>query len=517
MHPQEQMNKLGAMPISKLMRSMGLPMILSMMLQALYNIVDSAFVSNMSDGGELALNALTLAFPVQVLMIAIGIGTGIGTNALLSKSLGQGDFKKVSKVAGNGVFLALVIYLLFVLFAIFGLKPYVDSQTSNPVIAEMTMQYLKICCFISFGIVFFSIYEKLLQATGRPLFSTIAQVLGAVTNIVLDPIIIYGYLGFPEMGVSGAAYATVIGQIVSFVLALVFHLKFDKEISNKLIYFKPCGKIIKEIYSIGVPAIIAQALMSVMTYALNIILVAISESAVTAYGLYYKIQQFVLFAAFGLRDAITPIVSFNYGMQSVPRIRSGIKYGMIYTLGIMLIGFAVIEIFASPLAGVFGLSQDTEALCISAMRIISLSFVFAGANIAFQGIFQALGSGIETLIISVLRQLLFVLPVAWGFSQLMLSLGADTSVVWYTFVISEGATAAVSCLLMKRIYRKKSQGSCKTEQPRRRCSRFILAFLNNMQEMQTRSKRSNLHFFNISKDVRIVDALSSRSFQILGL
>ena len=226
------------------------------------------------------------------------------------------------------------------------------------------MQYLKICCFISFGIVFFSIYEKLLQATGRPLFSTIAQVSGAITNIILDPIMIYGYLGCPELGVSGAAYATVIGQIVSFLLALIFHLKFDKEISNKLIYFKPSGKIIKEIYSIGVPAIIAQALMSVMTYALNIILVAISESAVTAYGLYYKIQQFVLFAAFGLRDAITPIVSFNHGMQSVPRIRDGIKYGMLYTLGIMLIGLIIIEVFANPLAGIFGLSGETEALCI---------------------------------------------------------------------------------------------------------------------------------------------------------
>ena len=463
MQKAEETNKLGTQPISKLMKTMGLPMILSMMLQALYNIVDSAFVSNMSDGGELALNALTLAFPVQVLMVAIGIGTGVGTNALLSKSLGQSNSEKANTVAGNGVFLALAIYLLFVLFAIFGLRAYVDSQTTNPVIAEMTMQYLKICCFISFGIVFFSIYEKLLQATGRPLFSTIAQVSGAITNIILDPIMIYGYLGCPELGVSGAAYATVIGQIVSFLLALIFHLKFDKEISNKLIYFKPSGKIIKEIYSIGVPAIIAQALMSVMTYALNIILVAISESAVTAYGLYYKIQQFVLFAAFGLRDAITPIVSFNHGMQSVPRIRDGIKYGMLYTLGIMLIGLIIIEVFANPLAGLFGLSGETEALCISAMRIISISFIFAGANIAFQGIFQALGSGAETLIISVLRQLLFVLPVAWAFSQFVLNSSADTSVVWYTFIIAEGATAAVSCLLMKRIYRKKVAVLIKTD------------------------------------------------------
>lgn len=338
MSKQESTNRMGTQPVNKLMLSMGIPMILSMMLQALYNIVDSAFVSNIPENGEAALNALTLAFPVQMLMVAISIGTGVGTNALLAKSLGQGNAKKASRVAGNAIFLGIVIYLVFLLFGLFGVRIYTISQTSNPVILEMTTNYLAICCIISFGIVFFSIFEKLLQATGRSMFSTIAQIAGAVTNIILDPILIYGLLGLPVMGVKGAAYATVIGQIVSFLLGLIFHLKFNKEISNGLSYIKPSGKIIAEIYAIGFPAIIAQALMSVMTYGLNIILGKIDETVVTAYGLYYKIQQFILFAAFGLRDAITPIVSFNYGMRSKPRVKAGIRYGIIYTLGIMAAG-----------------------------------------------------------------------------------------------------------------------------------------------------------------------------------
>ena len=316
MKEEVTMNKLGTMKVNKLMLSMGIPMILSMMLQALYNIVDSAFVSNMPVNGELALNALTLAFPVQMLMVAIGIGTGVGTNALLSKSIGQGDCKKASKVAGNSMFLGIVIYILFLLFGLFGTEFYASTQPTNPEIKEMVVTYLRICCTASMGIVFFSIFEKLLQATGNSLYSTIAQVAGAVINVILDPILIYGYFGLPAMGVSGAAYATIIGQIASALLGLIFHLMKNKEISNGLSYMKPDLKIIKAIYSIGLPAIIAQALMSIMTYGMNIILGTISESAVTAYGLYYKIQQFILFAAFGLRDAITPIISFNHGMRS---------------------------------------------------------------------------------------------------------------------------------------------------------------------------------------------------------
>ena len=448
-------NKMASMPVNKLMLSMGIPMILSMALQAVYNIVDSAFVSNMKGNGEAALNALTLAFPIQMLMVAIAIGTGVGTNALLAKSLGQGNKEKASKVAGNSIFLATVIYIIFLIYGMVGVRAYISTQTKNVLIREMAVDYLRICCVISFGITFFSIFEKLLQATGRSLYSTIAQILGAVVNIILDPVLIYGLCGFKEYGVKGAAYATVIGQIVSFVTALIFHLKFNVEIDNSLRYKKPSFTIIKEIYAIGLPAIISQALMSLMTYALNIIFVRINESVVTAYGLYYKIQQFVLFAAFGLRDAITPVVSFNHGMRSKKRVKDGIKYGMLYTFIIMFVGMVVLEIFANQLSAVFGLSGNTQNLCINAMRIVSISFVFAGINIAYQGIYQAIDSGLESLIISVLRQCIIVLPLAYLFSNIAIKNSDKIWLIWTCFPITEAVTAFVAYLLMKRINRTK--------------------------------------------------------------
>lgn len=450
---QTKNSKLATAPVNKLMLTMGIPMILSMMLQALYNIVDSAFVSNMPQNGEQALNALTLAFPVQMLMVAVAIGTGVGMNALMSRSLGQNNRQMASMAAGNAIFLAAVIYIVFLLFGILGTDAYVNSQTTSPEIRQMAVEYIRICCTLSFGIIFFSVFEKTLQAAGRSLYSTIAQVSGAVANIVLDPLLIYGWLGLPEMGVVGAALATVIGQIVSCVLALIFHLRLNKEIDNGLRYMKPSASVIGKIYSIGLPAIIAQALMSVMTYGLNIILVRVSENAVTAYGLYYKIQQFILFAAFGLRDAITPIVSFNYGMGSRSRVKQGIKYGMIYTLIIMASGLILLEIFAEPLAGLFGLSGETQSLCVGAIRVISLSFIFAGANVAFQGIFQALEAGIQSLVISVCRQCLLVLPLAWGFSEVVISSGdiGMMWLVWLTFLIAEGASAAIAVVFMLRV------------------------------------------------------------------
>ena len=448
-------SKMATGVVKKMLLTMGIPMIFSMMLQALYNIVDSAFVSNMRENGELALNALTLAFPVQMLMVAVGIGTGVGVNALIAKCLGQGNRDKANKVAGNAIFLGIIIYAVFLLFGLFGTGAYVRSQTSNREIIEMASGYLKICCIASFGIVFYSLYEKIIQATGRSMYSTIAQVSGAVLNIILEPLMIDGLLGCPELGVNGAAYATIIGQIVSFVLDYIFHIKFDIEIDNGIKYIKPDKKIIWEIYTIGLPAIIAQALMSVMTYALNIIFGTVDERVVTAYGLYYKIQQFILFAAFGLRDAITPIVSFNYGMEDKRRIKEGIKYGLIYTLVIMSIGLVVLEMFANIFTSVFGLSGETESLCISAIRIISLSFLFAGTNIAMQGCFQALGDGMASLIISVLRQFLLVVPVAWLFALLVKYVGASQSVLWITFLIGEGLSAIVSVILIKRVIKNK--------------------------------------------------------------
>lgn len=449
-----EQDKMEILPVKKLMLRMGIPMILSMVLQAVYNIVDSAFVSNMEDNGELALNALTLAFPLQMLIVAIGIGTGVGVNVLVAKSLGEGNRNYADKAAGNGVFLAVVIFAVFLIFGLFGVKLYIGTQTANGIVLEMACDYLRVCCVYSFGLVFFSLYEKLLQATGKSVFSTIAQICGAVANIILDPIMIYGLLGCPKFGVKGAAYATVIGQIISLAVAFIFHIKFNKDITNNVKNIKPSAKTILNIYKIGLPAIIAQALMSVMTYGFNLILGTVSEAMVTAYGLYYKIQQFILFAAFGLRDAITPIMSYAFGMKSKKRIDDSIKFGSIYTTVIMFVGLAVIEIIANPLSSAFGLSGETQLLCIGAMRIVSASFIFAGINIAFQGMFQAINGGMQSLIVSVCRQLVFVLPLAWIFTVLVNKSICGEWIIWLSVPVAEILSAVISVVLMKKLYQK---------------------------------------------------------------
>ncbi len=406
MKEERKMNKMGTEPIKKLMLAMGLPMIVSMAVQALYNIVDSYFVSCMPDTaavsgmGDYAVNALTLAFPVQMLMVAIGVGTGVGINALLSMRLGQGDRRTASKIAGNAVFLGICTYLVFLLFGLFGVHGYLASQTSDTIVLGLGDAYLGICCNLSFGIIMYMIYEKLLQSTGRTVAATIAQLAGALTNIILDPtiaqlagaltniildpIMIFGLCGLPQMGIEGAAYATVIGQVVSCVLDIIFHYSNTQDLDNHLRDLIPDGHIIKEIYMVGLPAIIMQALMSFMTYGVNIIFGTVSASAVTAYGVYYKIQQFVFFAAFGMNNAMIPIISFNYGMQDIVRVREGNRYGMIYTLIIMAVGAVGLQIFASQVVGIFAVSAETQMLCIRAIRIITLGYLFVGANIAYQ-------------------------------------------------------------------------------------------------------------------------------------
>lgn len=446
-------NKMREMPVYKLMIQMGIPMILSMALQAVYNIVDSAFVGNMKEGSEAALNALTLVFPVQMLMVAIAIGTGVGTNALLARTLGQGDSKKAAMVAGNSLFLGLIIYVICFLFGIFGANAYISSQTANPEVLSMGTSYLKICCVLSFGIVFFSLFEKLLQATGRSLYSTIGQVAGAVINIILDPIMIYGIGPVPKMGVEGAAYATVIGQIASAVLLFVFHIRLNKEFEHGFKYMKPDGKIIKEIYAIGLPAIIAQALMSIMVYGMNLIL-KFDASAQTAYGLFYKVQQFVLFLAFGLRDAITPILAFAYGMRSKKRIQDGMKYGIIFTIGLMILGIFITEVFPGQFAALFNAGSSREYF-VGAMRIISISFLFAGINVAYQGIYQALDGGMESLVISLLRQMIIILPLAEIFSVLVKNGQAGVSLIWWAFPITEFAACLLGCVFLRRIQKNK--------------------------------------------------------------
>ena len=446
-------NKMREMPVYKLMIQMGIPMILSMALQAVYNIVDSAFVGNMKEGSEAALNALTLVFPVQMLMVAIAIGTGVGTNALLARTLGQGDSKKAAMVAGNSLFLGVIIYVICFLFGIVGGNAYISSQTANPEVLSMGTSYLKICCVLSFGIVFFSLFEKLLQATGRSLYSTIGQVAGAVINIILDPIMIYGIGPVPKMGVEGAAYATVIGQIASAVLLFVFHIKLNKEFEHGFKYMKPDGKIIKEIYAIGLPAIIAQALMSIMVYVMNLIL-KFDASAQTAYGLFYKVQQFVLFLAFGLRDAITPILAFAYGMRSKKRIQDGMKYGIIFTIGLMILGIFITEVFSGQFAALFNAGSSREYF-VGAMRIISISFLFAGINVAYQGIYQALDGGMESLVISLLRQMIIILPLAEIFSILVKNGQAGVSLIWWAFPITEFAACLLGCVFLRRIRKNK--------------------------------------------------------------
>lgn len=449
---QKTVNKMGSQPIPKVMLGMGLPIVLSMILQACYNIVDSIFVAKMPDAngvvhlGEYAVNALTLAFPIQMLIVAFGIGTGVGVNALLSKSLGQGDKEKVAKIAGNGVFLGLVIYVCFCVFGIFGINIYLQSQKANELVLSMGNTYLSICTFASIGILLFAIYEKLLQSTGKTVLSTIAQVAGAVTNIVLDPIMIYGLLGCPAFGIAGAAYATVIGQIVSMLLAMIFHYKINHEVRSGVRYLKPEGVIIKEIYKVGFPAIIMQALMSLMTYGVNIIFNSVSMAAVTAYGIFYKIQQFIFFASFGLRDAITPIVAYNYGMKDHKRVKEAVRCGIFYTTVIMIVGTVALQVGASILVGVFGLSDETARLCELALHIISVGFIFAGANTAIQGVLQALGRGVSSLVISMLRLCVIVLPLCWIFTQM--SQAAD--IIWYAFPIAELGACIASIFLLKK-------------------------------------------------------------------
>ena len=456
MEEKVTMNKMGIVPIPKILLTMGIPMIFSMVLQACYNIVDSIFVAGIPDQdgilhmGEKAMNALTLAFPVQMLIVALAIGTGVGVNALLARTLGQKDMEKVSRVAGNGVFLGFVIYAVFVLFGLFGVDLYLKTQTEDTVVLEMAGSYLRICSLLCVGNVMFAVYEKLLQSTGKAVFSTISQIGGALVNIVLDPILIYGLIGLPAMGVAGAAWATVIGQWVSMFLGAFLHYKKNHEVKSGLSYVKPNKRVIFEIYQIGFPAIIMQALMSFMTYGINIIFKVVSDGAVAAYGVFYKIQQFLFFAGFGLRDAITPIVSFNYGMGAKKRVNQGIRYGLLYTEIIMFFGIFVLEIFAEPLVSLFHLTSQTTELCILAIRIISPGFLLAGINIALQGVFQALDCGIGSLVVSLLRLLVVVLPLAWLFARMENA----SFMIWFAFPLAEAAAVVAALLFLTSVHRK---------------------------------------------------------------
>lgn len=447
-------NKMGIEPIPRLMLTMGLPMILSMVVQAFYNIVDSYFISSMTSSsiahmGDYAINALTLSFPVQMLMIAIGVGTGVGVNALLSKYLGEGNHEQASKTAGNAIFTAICTYAVFLVFGLFGSRWFLQTQTSDELIISLGTTYLSICCIFSFGAIGSMIYEKLLQSTGKTVLSTIAQLAGALTNIILDPILIFGLFGLPELGISGAAIATIIGQILTLVLDMFFHYKYNKEIDGSLILMKPELRTIKGIYRVGAPAILMQALMSFMSYGINIIFGMVSAAAVTAFGIYYKVQQFVFFASFGINNAMIPIIAFNYGKADKKRIWSGIQVGLLYTVVLMLIGTLILQLFASPISSVFSLSDESLRLCILAIRIVTIGYAFAGANIAFQGIFQALGCGVKSLVLSMVRLIIVTLPLAWIFT----TLDNASDMIWYSFPIGEFCGLLVALVLMRKVVR----------------------------------------------------------------
>lgn len=447
-------NKLAKEPIKRLIWKIGIPMVISMVLQALYNVVDSVFVANIKDIGALANEALTYAFPIQILMIAIGVGTGVGINALLSKCLGEKNKEKVNIVAGNGIFLSLIIFLFFLIFGLFLSKWFIALFTKNEVVIEMGVSYLMICCTLSLGSIGFAIYERFLQATGNTLYSTIAQIAGAITNIIFDYIFIYPL----NMGVKGAAIATIMGQFASLIIAMLFHYLKNKEINGNLKYLKPNLRIIKEIYIIGLSAALMQGLLSIMMAGMNAIL-SLANADITilvgSFGIYYKIQQITLFSCFGLSNTIITVLSFNYGLNDKKRSKECIKYGIIDTIIVPLIITILFEIIARPLAKLFAISSGASVelidTCEKAIRIASIGYVFMGFSVAVQGVFQALRYSLRPLFTAFLRLIIFVFPIAYIFT---LSVNV-TSIVWFTFPIAEILTSLVSAFLLKDVIRKR--------------------------------------------------------------
>ena len=443
---EEKENKMGVMPVNKLLMNMSLPMMISMLVQALYNVVDSIFVSRIDEN---ALTAVSMAFPIQSLMIALGAGTGVGVNALLSRSLGEKDYDRVNKAAGNGIFLAGINYLVFLLVGILVTTPFYLSQTKDAQILSYGQQYLTIICCCSFGMYGQFIFERLLQSTGRTFYTMITQSIGAIINIILDPIFIFGYFGIPKMGVAGAAIATVIGQIVAGTIALVINIKKNDEIQLKLKGFRPDGKIIARIYEVGIPSIIMQAIGSVMTYGMNRILIAFSSTAVAVFGVYFKLQSFIFMPVFGLNNGMVPIIAYNYGAGKKDRLIKTLKLSIIYAVGLMLLGVIIFQLFPAPLFALFDASETMIAIGIPALRIISLSFIFAGFCIVCGSLFQALGNGVYSMVVSIARQLLVLLPVAY-----LLSLSGKVEAVWWAFPIAEIVSLSLTVFFMFRINRK---------------------------------------------------------------
>ena len=441
--PQE--NKMGVMDVNKLLLTMSVPMMVSMLVQALYNVVDSIFVSKID---EYALTAVSLAFPMQSLMIALAVGTGVGVNALLSKRLGEKRFLEAKIVANISVLIAFVEYLVFcILGAVFS-GPFFAMQTEIPEIVSYGTSYMTICTTLSFGMFGQMCMERLLQATGRTVCSMCTQLFGAVINIIFDPILIFGLLGFPKMGIAGAAAATVAGQICAMILAFVLNCRLNEEVSFRISLMKPNLAVIKEIFAVGVPSILMQSIGSLMVFLMNKILMGFTSTAAAVFGVYFKLQSFVFMPVFGLNNGLIPIVAYNYGAGHRDRIKKAMRYGATYAVLIMFVGLLLAEMIPGPLLKLFDASDNMLEIGIPAIRIICISFVFAGFAIVASGVFQGLGKSIYSLYVSVARQLVVLIPVAY-----LLSLTGNLNWVWLSFPIAEIASILITLWGLRRVMR----------------------------------------------------------------
>lgn len=440
-------NKMGIMPINRLIITMSLPMMISMLVQALYNIVDSMFVSRL---GEDAFTALSLVFPMQNFMIAVGTGTGVGVNAMVSRFLGEKRFDEANKGANCGIFLALLSAVFFSVLCFTSAKWVFIWQKASDTIVQYGTDYLTLCGGLCFGMFAQFIFERLLQCTGKTMYSMITQMTGAIINIILDPIMIFGYFGCPAMGVKGAALATVIGQVCAAILAVILNIKVNRELTLSIRQiFRPKANVIRRIYSVGIPSIIMASVGSVMCFIMNNILMCFNSTATAVFGAYFKIQSFVFMPVFGLNNGVIPIISYNYGARKKERLQQAMRYSVLYGVGIMVIGLLAMQIFPGQLLRLFDASDYMLELGIPAIRIISISFVFAGFGIAGSSIFQAFGKGFLSMVVSIVRQLVVLLPAAY-----LLSLTKQVGLVWWAFPIAEVIAFTITLIFLLRVNRR---------------------------------------------------------------
>ena len=442
---QTKENKMGTMPVNRLLISMSLPMMVSMLVQALYNVVDSIFVSRVN---EAALTAVSLAFPIQTLMIAVAGGTCVGINAVLSKALGEKEQERANDAAASGIILMAMSYLLFLLIGLFVTRGFYLSQTEDAQIVQYGVEYLSIACCCSFGLFAQFVFERLLQSTGRTFYIMITQGTGAIINIILDPIFIFGLCGMPRMGVAGAAVATVTGQIIAGTIAFLINSKKNDDIQVSIRKLRLRGDIVGQIYKIGVPSMIMQAIGSVMTYGMNLILISFTSTATAVFGVYFKLQSFIFMPVFGMNNGLVPILAYNYGAGRRDRFVQALKCGIAYAVGIMVVGVVIFQSIPHVLLGFFEASEEMLAIGVPALRTISLCFVMAGFSIICGTSFQALGNAVYSMIISIARQLLVLLPAAY-----LLSLAGNVDYVWWSFPIAELVSLGMTVFFLIRINR----------------------------------------------------------------